>query len=76
MAVTAPSASIDALIWISGGTLSFNPFTSSGELIGRRELVSARKPHSKLAISSNPALRARSFSHSDAVWSRVRWAWS
>ena len=71
MCVTAPSASIAALIWISGGTRSFRPLTSSGELIGRRLLVMERKPHSKLAICTKPILRCISFSQAEPVSSSV-----
>ena len=54
--VLAPSASKAALMASSGGTRSFKPRTSSGVLMGRRLLESARKPHSKLAIQLKPAV--------------------
>ena len=53
--VLAPSASKAALIASSGGTRIFSPWTSAGWLIGRRLLVVALKPHSKLAIQVKPA---------------------
>jgi len=70
--VTAPKASIDALIWISGGTRIFRPLMSSGLLTACLELLRARKPHSKLATISKPMSCAFFWKKSHAVVSSVR----
>src|SRR5580698_7444428 len=68
---TAPSDSIETWICSSGGVRIFNPFMSSGALIGRTLLVTLRKPYSQLRSRTKPCFSASGASHSIAGPSRI-----